>query len=272
MRIAVVTPYYKEPSDWLSTCLESVRAQDVDCTHILVADGHARDDLPEADPRLVHMRLPRAHADYGDTPRTLGALSAVTLGFDAIAFLDADNWYYPGHLSTMARLAAEHGVCVVTASRELYTREGVLMYEDDFSDGKRHADTSCYFLTRPAFRILPYWMLKPLWMGPIDDQIFYTAIRGHNLPRHHHPEPTVGYRTPYQTHYEKAGLPLPPDVKNAHGIRAVFDRWREAPEGFKHAFGAWLGSGRWHPGDPVSHVLGRREAAPSGAGAPPREG
>jgi len=40
MRVAVVTPYYKEPEAWLARCLTSVREQTYPVTHLVVADGH----------------------------------------------------------------------------------------------------------------------------------------------------------------------------------------------------------------------------------------
>ena len=40
MKIAVVSPYYREADDVLRTCLDSVRAQTyADCRHFVVADG-----------------------------------------------------------------------------------------------------------------------------------------------------------------------------------------------------------------------------------------
>ena len=96
MRVAVVTPYYKEPRGWIERCIASVAAQTHACDHFLVADGHAQDWIDGAGVR--HLRLDRGHGDYGNTPRALGALLAVSEGYDAIAFLDADNWYAPEHV------------------------------------------------------------------------------------------------------------------------------------------------------------------------------
>ena len=33
------------------------------------------------------------HGDIGSTPRLIGSYHAIGLGVDAVAFLDADNWY-----------------------------------------------------------------------------------------------------------------------------------------------------------------------------------
>lgn len=89
MRVAVISAYYKESRHVLRKCHESVFAQAGDGTHFMVADG-----FPDADidnwPGVVHIKIPN-RADYGDTPRGVGAASAATSGFDAICFLDADN-------------------------------------------------------------------------------------------------------------------------------------------------------------------------------------
>ena len=56
MRIAVVTPYYKEPTDILRRCHDSVMAQTCPVTHIMVSDGHPN---PEVDQwNAIHVRLP----------------------------------------------------------------------------------------------------------------------------------------------------------------------------------------------------------------------
>lgn len=259
MRVAIITPYYKEPLDQLMKCIESVRAQThAHCTHFMVADGHPRDDLP-TNRFLLHMVLPRAHADFGDTPRTLGALSAVTLGFDAIAYLDADNWFYPNHVARMLQLARETNAAVVTATRDLYTREGAFIETDAYNDGVKFVDTSCFFLMRPAFRIIPHFMLMPLALAPVCDHVFFWAIRGHNLPRAHCPEPTVAYRTPWMDHYQRNNLPLPPDVKTPEGVRAAWNRWTTRPPEYIKAFGDYTTMGVWSADDPVSQVLGRRD-------------
>ena len=91
MKVAVITPYHKVPTDWLVQCLESVRSQTYTSTHILVADGIPQDVVDTYG--VQHLVLPRCHGDYGDTPRAIGSISAIGQGFDAIAWLDADNWF-----------------------------------------------------------------------------------------------------------------------------------------------------------------------------------
>jgi hypothetical protein len=97
VRIAVITPHYKTRPDWLERCVASVAAQTLPCKHFLVCDG---DILPqiELSTNVQVLQLPRAHADFGNTPRAIGSVSAIAQDFDAIAYLDSDNWYETGHM------------------------------------------------------------------------------------------------------------------------------------------------------------------------------
>ncbi len=95
-RVAVITPYCREPSNVLQNCHESVCRQTFPCTHLMVADGLPCAEIAHWE--VEHLTLPGPHHDVGNTARGLGALSAMNRGYDAIAFLDADNWYYPDHI------------------------------------------------------------------------------------------------------------------------------------------------------------------------------
>ena len=77
LKVAVVTPYFREPDAWLTQGIASVAAQTYPCTHILVADGFPRADLvPNT---AQHIVLPQAHGDNGNTPRAIGSLSAISV-------------------------------------------------------------------------------------------------------------------------------------------------------------------------------------------------
>ena len=95
MKAAVITPYYKEELETLLRCHLSVRAQEVECRHFLVADGFANETIRQSD--CEHICLSTPHHDNGNTPRAIGALSAINKGFEVIFFLDADNWFELDH-------------------------------------------------------------------------------------------------------------------------------------------------------------------------------
>jgi glycosyltransferase involved in cell wall biosynthesis len=119
LRIAVVTPYYKEKDDVLQTCLASVVDQEYkNCCHFVIADGFPNAIVKKF--RCRHIVLPSAHADNGNAARCIGAIAAVTEGFDAVAFLDADNWYRADHISRLVDLHQETGASVCTSGRTMH--------------------------------------------------------------------------------------------------------------------------------------------------------
>src|ERR1700688_808152 len=120
LKVAVVTPYHKETEAVLMRCRDSVSRQTYPCTHIMVADGHA---MPVFDrmPGVLHITLPVENADCGNTPRAIGGLLAEAYGFDAVAWLDADNWYDIDHIEKLLSIAAGHqGVQLVSCRRRFY--------------------------------------------------------------------------------------------------------------------------------------------------------
>ena len=159
MRVAVVTPTYPRRLDWLAQCHASVRAQTHPCTHILVADGGEPHGLADFDGQFI--ALHRKHNDYGNTPRTVASLSAAAQGFDAICYLDDDNWYSPNHVETMVALHRQTGASVCSTPRLLYDPQDVLFGKDPQSDGVHLVDTNCYFVAKPAFDMLTVWALVP---------------------------------------------------------------------------------------------------------------
>lgn len=207
MRIAVITAYCRETLEQLERCHQSVIGQMHYCDHFMVADGHPR---PEVDGwRCFHLKIPN-HNDYGDTPRIVGAASASALGYDAIAFLDADNWYEAHHLLTLVALQGRTGAQIVTSAR-------MLRRVDDSStlgicresDGERFNDTNCYLIMRPVFGILRAWAFRDQQTSAVGDRIFWEAVKAHNIKRAHSPAPTVNYVTNFANHYLANGQ-VPP--------------------------------------------------------------
>jgi hypothetical protein len=210
MKIAVVTPYHKEPLATLARCHESVRAQTVGATHIMVADGHARSELTGWD--IEHITLPVAHADFGGTPRIIGGMSAKARGFDYIQWLDADCWLRPDHLERMLACAAEQGVGFVAATRSLHREDGsVLRALDEESDGSAFCDTNCMFMGRAAFWSIPLWgMVEPA----VNDRLVWDAVRS-KMKTGRCTEPTVCYTASHHFMYVSAGEAAPAGTKAA---------------------------------------------------------
>lgn len=97
-RICVVTPYWNEPRELIERCVQSVALQSVSADHVLVGDGGADCHAWMAGRVTRQFRLDTHHNDFGATPRDVGLAWGVSQGYDALALLDADNWYETHHL------------------------------------------------------------------------------------------------------------------------------------------------------------------------------
>lgn len=212
-RFAIITPYYKEDRKTLERCLHSVRQQSVSVDHIVIADGFPQswiDDEP-----VRHLKLDASHADFGATPRGLGALLAVSEGYQGIGFLDADNWLAPDHVANCIELAArQKDPCdFIVARRHLMTPDETLLeVQDEPTDSL--VDTSCYFLLPGAYPVLHHWVTMPKPLSPICDRIFFAATKAQKLRSATLDQPTVFYQTLWASTYEAAGFPVPPNAKS----------------------------------------------------------
>jgi len=214
MKVAVITPYYQEPDETLARCLGSVRSQDHPVTHILVADGHPSDFVDRAGVR--HVRLDRAHSDAGNTARGVGALLAVAEEFEAIAFLDADNWFDAQHVSTCIQTAlstAEFPDFVV-ARRRLRRPDGSeLPGLTEAEERGEHVDTSCFFMLRSSFHVVARWAVIPKALGPVGDRVFLRMLAAENLRANRCPLTTVNYLCTYRSPYLALNEEPPPSAK-----------------------------------------------------------
>ncbi|MBI2383982.1 MAG: glycosyltransferase [Gammaproteobacteria bacterium] len=212
MRVAVVTPFHRTRPDWLAQCHASVRRQTHACTHILVSDGSGEPPLAEFSGQLV--LLGRNHADFGDTPRAVGSMSAIGQGFDAIAYLDADNWYRPEHVATLVALHRSSGAAVCSSARTLHALDGRLLGRCPETDGARFVDTNCLFLTRAAFPAASAWVLMPPEYHVVDDRWVWAWIRRQGWTTAHTGQPTAAYRTGWPHHYRLFSQPVPDGAKS----------------------------------------------------------
>jgi hypothetical protein len=229
VKIAVVTPYFREADEVLARCLDSVAAQTHPATHVVVADGFPN-PLVDAYPDAVHLKLSQSHADNGDTPRGIGAQWALEAGFDAIAFLDADNWYRPRHLQNLANLHKQSGAEVLIASRSFHRADGTeLAGVSEAGDGVHYADTSCLMLAGRALQIAPLWAAIPTRLSPICDRIFWQMLSAHGFRTAHCHERTVAFVTQYVAHYLAAGEIPPAGAKDASQSQEAAAWWNALP-------------------------------------------
>lgn len=221
MRVAVVTPYYTETDQQLERCIESVANQSYhDVTHIMVADGMAH-PWRQTGKRFEHITLPHSHCDAGATPRAIGALSAFSREYEAVAFLDADNWYELNHIEVMVDRMKMEKVDAVAATRTLYAIDGSKLYVDRIeSNVDNMVDTNCMFLSRRTAYFMPFWITPPSHRL-VSDRVFWESAVQNGMKVARCDVPTVSYVTKWAWHYHHAGVPIPDDSvwmeRDAHG-------------------------------------------------------
>lgn len=212
MKIAVITPYHDESHAILTRCHRSVASQlgHHEILHVFVADGSPHPCVKTFE-NIEHFVLPANHGDAGATPRTIGAISVFSRGYDAVSFLDVDNTLQPNHVNEMAKAMESSGASVVTATRNICNKEGNVLYVDTSeSNGSDFCDTNCMFIGKNALHLLSYWVTDPamrLW----SDRQFWSAIVESKLSRMHVSLPTVNYHSRWAWHYHNSGLVPPPD-------------------------------------------------------------
>lgn len=210
MKICVITPYYQPDPVWLRRAHESVRGQSLPAHHILVCDGCEPAQILNFDG--THIILRRNYLDYGNTPRLIGCYNAIGQGADAIAFLDADNWYQRQHLEGMLGFAKEQQLDACASSRYLHRLDGSLMMKCPIVNGEQYIDTSCLLVMRPAFQHMINWTLLPQQNAALANQHVWSQMRNAGLRLGFLDRPTVCYRTRHATHYKLAGETPPPEA------------------------------------------------------------
>lgn len=219
MKIAVITPYFNEPIRVLKRCYESVARQrelkETTVTHFFIADGTGLEAL-DAFPNVRHLRLGLSHNDNGNTPRAVGGLCALSEGFDAICYLDADNLYDSLHLSSVIQEHENSKSEVVFSSRYSFFPNGDCY---DFSEAegdedriRSHVDTSCINIFGSALRAVALWGEMPHSFGPVCDRIFFQYLTSHHRCSWTN-QKTVFFETWYAGHFSRAAIPQPWNAK-----------------------------------------------------------
>lgn len=223
MNVAVITPYYRETDEKLARCMASVAAQTHPATHFMVADGFPRESVAAA-AGVRHIVLPQAHGDNGNTPRGIGGLSALNAGFDAFAFLDADNWLAPDHVASLVEAVGKTGAAVAFSDRRIVLPDGTPVEWPDTGDQQRkHVDTSSFFITADAAFLLPYWATMDQPTSPCCDRVMLGLVRGFNVPHVFTGKPTLFFESNYSYHYRLAGRE-PPATPHDIDFEAVVAR------------------------------------------------
>lgn len=236
-KVAIITPFYNEPLEWLHQAHESVLAQDYACTHILIGDQASVSMGPDligqsgqSSLAPLILNLPKGVADYGDTPRAVGTMYAAGLGFDAIAYLDGDNFFKPDHISSLVECQRATQASIVTSRRCFVRLDGSYMAECLASDGVIFCDTNCLFVMREAFHLLSYWALMDRQYHPIDDRVMWHHLKKSGLTKAHTGLATVCYRATHEGFYHDLNELPPEGVKRAYtsDIPLALKLWEDA--------------------------------------------
>lgn len=210
MTVAVITPCYQSNVEWLAKAHRSIVQQDYPCHHIIVADGPQ--DLPIDGFSGSKIVLPRSYADYGNTPRVLGCTHAMGSipNLEAIAFLDDDNWYMPGHIRSLMDATAQSGADIGASGRNLHRMDGEFLMPCYQVDGVKVVDTNCMLVRKSAFDTLIAWALCPYELAGTGDLVYWRFVQERGKKTVFTGEPTLAYRSRHVLHYEAAGVAPPP--------------------------------------------------------------
>lgn len=227
LRTAVLTPYFREALPVLERCHRSIRQQTVRCEHILVADGYPRAELDGWPIR--HIRLPRPANDFGDTPRRIAGEAAIEAGFDAIVYLDADNWLRPRHVESLVACHLARGTALCHSGRTLHRTDGTLMPLLQRGDNTEHVDTSCLLVASPAFELLSLWGTWPRELSRIDDRMFWRAAMARGYAHSFTGALTLGYEASHVGFFRAIGETPPPETRPDVDLGGLFDWYAELP-------------------------------------------
>jgi glycosyltransferase involved in cell wall biosynthesis len=199
MRIAVITPYSDSKIKALDRCRNSVASQTTPCTHLLV--GSVPLQLP-TDRSMQNLVVPPPHAWSTNSRRAFGSISAITQGFDAIAYLDELCWYEPRHLELLVETVSRENAAIGSSTRTLYAPDGRLLGPCPEIDGDVFVDVNCLLITKPAFIFVSQWFLAPPEQERIADRYLWRALKLSGLKRVHHGIATLNYPTSYRAHLD----------------------------------------------------------------------
>jgi glycosyltransferase involved in cell wall biosynthesis len=222
MKIAVISAYYKEEPELLERCLNSVKEQTINCDHFFISDGHPQEWLKTADVR--HIELGKSHNDYGNTPRGIGAQIAISEGYEAICFLDADNWLDSNHVEHCLESAilkySNILECDYIVAKRRFCRPDLTVM--DIKEEPDHVDTNCFFFLPGSYFLIPYWNLMPKEFSNIGDRIFNQKIILTNLNYVENKKITVNYLNLWKSTYESIGeIPPKESKQNVDGLHAI---------------------------------------------------
>jgi hypothetical protein len=222
-KVAVITPFASTPVEYLIECNRSVLSQTYPATHIVISDGPDWPIPSELD--CVRLSLEFQSNDYGDTPRASASQFALENGFDAIAYLDADNWYYPRHVESLVNGEIISGSPLGTTKRIIHRLDGTPLCKCLNSGTPTFCDSSCAYVSREAFELLSLWSDIPSYAHAIGDRFFWHYALRRGFKPFMTNEYTVAYRAKHRSFYLRCGEQPPPEAIQSDHIAKALLEW-----------------------------------------------
>lgn len=242
MKIAIITPYFKESILQIRRCIDSVKMQTVEVTHFLIADGSPIRDLENAGVR--HIILDKNHGDWGNTPRAVAGILAVSEGYEAIGYLDADNWIDSDHVMsciTAANKSIKSVDFVIAKRRWVNDHREFLPYKSPEDLSGRHADTNCIFLMKNCLHLASQWGVIPHPLSQFGDRLFFYLLQTQGYQSTYVNHETVNYLCTWRDIYVHLGLEVPSYAKPGLDIAKAKAWWDQLSPIEKKIFNKRLG-------------------------------
>jgi len=205
MKIAIIIPVGPGADHrQLDKAIQSVRDQTTHADPVLVCDGH--DEIGFYPENAHLLKLPNPAGDFGDTPRAIGSIYAFGQGYDAVCWLDADNWLRHDHVEKCVDAHNATGKPVICSGRVVVDYEERHEPEPCVEQvpGSGFYDTNTFFVHRDARGLVAAWFGMEPDQHVVGDRVLSALATQHNLV-HCHYEPTVFYRSRLAFHYAQYG-------------------------------------------------------------------
>jgi hypothetical protein len=191
----------------------------------MVADGFVNTEINNWN--VDHIILPKSHNDIGSTPRLIGSYHAIGLGCDAVAFLDADNWFRNDHIESLVNLFNSTNASFLYSNRNLCRLDDSILKIDNQSESPTFVDTNCMMFTRGGFHLLDKWVLMPPYGHLIGDRVMTYFIKESGAKMAYSELPTVYYRCTKEGIYIANGEIPPEGTLPRPDYDDSFRKWEE---------------------------------------------
>lgn len=159
-RVAVITPSIGAATLW--RCAASVADQSLgNVRHYIFVNGEANraaveQALGEHLPNVTLLQLPELTGQNGVNNHRIYGAAPFLVNADYVAYLAEDNFYEPGHLSSMVAVADHHQLDWIYSLRNIVSNGGEFICEDNcdslgfwgsWPSVESQIDPSCYLLS-----------------------------------------------------------------------------------------------------------------------------